>query len=423
MAAERGPAGDGPCVDLTELTLEEYETRWSLSLTEAEVRELRGLAPKLDVRPSLADGHDVTATSWIGNVRVGDLSLTIDPKVPVDRVLFLLSYALDPDAWDSSKFDYGRADRLLEAIAPGFLALMRRALEQGLRRGYRRRDEALQTVRGRVRFDEQLRRRHGRFPPAEVTYEEFTEDVPENRILLAAIERLGRLRPRSRNIRRGLRRLRSRFQGVSVVDYAARELPEITFNRLNRHYRPAIRLARLILRDSMILREAGTIQSSSFLVDMNRVFENFAVVALRESLGATARAFPQGSSGRPLWLDRDRKVALRPDLSWWQNGELVFVGDVKYKDLDERGVRSEDLYQVLAYLEATGLRRGLLIYPGRSESRKTVTVRRSGHEIHVQGWPMDTSPERILEVVRATGEHIRTWASEARSRSEARAVA
>lgn len=401
-----------------EVSLVEHETREAVPLSLAQARQLQRLSPTLEIRPSFADGFDLTATSWIGNVRVGDLTVTIEPKLSIARVLFLVSYSLHPDAWRDTDFDYAVEDRLLEAMAPGFVALTREALARGLRRGYRQRDEALQTVRGQVRFDDQLRSRFGRFPPAEVTYDEFTEDVAENRVLLAAIERLGRLRPRSRTVRRDLRRLRTRFQGVTLVDYSAQPLPEITFDRLNRHYRPAIRLARLILRDSSIARRRGETRSTSFLVNMNRVFEDFAVVALREALGLSERSFPQQTHGRRLWLDERGRVRLEPDLSWWRGGrQPVFVGDVKYKDLDDGGVRNEDLYQVLAYLEATGLREGFLVYPVRAAGREPVVVRRSGRRVRVHGWSLDELPEEILGQVRITAEEIRTL-SERRTRCQ-----
>lgn len=412
----RGPdVGEGrpptrSSASLESITLVEHETLESLPLSLPRVRALRRFAPKLEVRPSLTGGFDLIATSWIGNLRVDGLSVTVRPKLPMPRVLFLVSYALDPDAWRETEFDYAEEERLLEAMAPGFVALCRRTLARGLRRGYRRREAALHTVRGRLRFDEQLRRRFGRFPPAEVAYDEFTADIAENRVLLAAIERLGRLRPRSPVMRRNLRRLRARFQGVTLVDYATRPLPEIPFNRLNRHYQPAVRMARLVLRDSSVSQRAGAVRSSALLVDMNRVFEDFVVVALREALGLTGTSFPQGARGRRLWLDRRHRVRLEPDLSWWRTGKPVFVGDVKYKDLDRGGVRNEDLYQVLAYLDATGLRRGMLLYASRASSRETVVASDSGREVIVRGLDVTVDPEGLLAQVDDVAAEIRSWA-------------
>ena len=55
-------------------------------------------------------------------------------------------------------------------------------------------------------------------------------------------------------------------------------------------------------------------------------------------------------------------MPLYPDLSWWERGRCVFVGDVKYERTGAGGGRSPDLYQLLAYATAAGLPGGLLIY-------------------------------------------------------------
>lgn len=414
----RAEVADVHAGERREREVAEYGTLEGLDLTPDEAAGLREFAPKIEVRPSLGGGYDVEATSWIGTVAMGTLRLRIRPKISIDRVLFLVSYALDPSSWTDDDVPFGEQDTLLEAMAPGFLVLTRRTLARGLRRGYREREEALQTVRGRLRFDDQLRKRFGRFPPAEVSYEEFTEDTPENRILLAAIERLGRLQPRSREIRRGLRRLRARLQGVSLIDYRNRPLPEITFNRLNHHYRPAVRLAALILRNSSIAHESGPVRSSGFLLNMNRVFEDFVYVALREALGLTETSFPQECAGRRLYLDKNRDVQLKPDLSWWREGRPVFVGDVKYKDLEDDSARPSDLYQLVAYLTATGLDRGMLIYADRSNRYYEVQIAGRGKSIEVLGLDLSAGPEELLDRIGSVGSRIVTWPENAGDREQ-----
>ena len=59
-------------------------------------------------------------------------------------------------------------------------------------------------MRGRIRFDDQLRRRFGIPLPVEVSYDEFTDDVLANQLVKAAAYRLGRARLRSALARRGL---------------------------------------------------------------------------------------------------------------------------------------------------------------------------------------------------------------------------
>ena len=91
---------------------------------------------------------------------------------------------------------------------------------------------------------------------------------------------------------------------------------------------------------------------------MNRVFEQFLFVALREELRLSHDEWRKGSET----LDEAGAIRLEPDLSWRSGGKIRFVGDAKYKRVDVAGFRHPDIYQMLAYSIATGLPAGLLVY-------------------------------------------------------------
>jgi len=392
------------------VTIREYRTKEQVQLSQEELLSLRHLtAGKLGITPSGQPGrYDLTATSWIGALEVGDLRIVIRPKIEIGQVLFLLSYALDPKAFRSERFPFAPDDSLLETVVPGFARSLKQALGRGLLQGYRTKEESLSTLRGRVRFDDQIRRRLGLFPPAEVTYDDFTEDIEENRILKAALSRLALTRIRSRLARISLQEFNQSLERVTLVEYHPHQLPATIFSRLNEHYRPALTLAKLILQTSSFELKHGRIRSSAFLVDMNDVFENFVVIALREALGLSNRTFPQGDKDRmprPLYLDEARRVHLKPDLSWWEHGRCCFVGDVKYKIVKGKA-HNPDLYQLLSYLTATALPWGVLVYAqGPSQGMKHF-VSTAGKTLEVIPLDLTQSPDRLLLSVEGLAERI-----------------
>ena len=65
-------------------------------------------------------------------------------------------------------------------------------------------EEELYTVRGRIRFDEQIRCQFGVPLPIEVRYDEFTDDILANRLVKAAAHQLGRMRLHSQKARTDL---------------------------------------------------------------------------------------------------------------------------------------------------------------------------------------------------------------------------
>ena len=216
--------------------------------------------------------------------------------------------------------------------------------------------DSLPAVRGRIHFDAQVRRRFGLAPPVEVRHDDCTADITANRLVKAAVARLGRMRIRHRRNRDALRWTAAVLADVTHEEYRPTAVPKVTFDRLNRHYRRVVALARIVLQGSAFEADRGDgVRAPGFLVDMNRLFERFVVRALREALGADDRTL---RSGAGTTLDEQGRIRLEPDLSWWPRGFGTFVGDVKYKH-DDR-VPNPDLYQLLAYATAFDLPGGLL---------------------------------------------------------------
>ena len=383
---------------MRQIDLREYGTTQAARISAVELDVLQRHQSQLGitVTPTVGrpDSYDLTARSIVGAVDLDDLSIRIRPKLPVGRLVALLAYATD--AVDVTKsFDFAEHSELVDALADALAHEARRAFQRGLLNGYRATEEALPAVRGRIRFDAQVRRRFGLAPPVEVRYDDFTADITANRLVKAAVARLGRMRLRRRRNRADLRWTAAVLADVASVEYRPAEVPTVTFDRLNRHYRRVVALARLVLQWSAFEADRGNVRVPGFLVDMNRLFEQFVVQALREELGVSAQVLRSGVVGT---LDEAGQIRLQPDLSWWRRGICTFVGDVKYKIITDRAP-NPDIYQLLAYATAFDLPGGLLIYAGTS--RPTAhEVRYAGKRLEVVSIDLSGSLSETLAVLR-----------------------
>lgn len=118
----------------------------------------RRVVPELVIQPASrrTDAYTFTGRSWVGVVRVGDLFVELRPKIGVAPLLFILSYALDPRAWrDSAAPRQGRQPR--RGLVPLLVRAAQHALRPSLLHGYRRHDDTLASIRGRVRMADQFR--------------------------------------------------------------------------------------------------------------------------------------------------------------------------------------------------------------------------------------------------------------------------
>lgn len=336
------------------------------------------------------------SSSRVGVATGPTWELRVQPRIAVPQLLFLLAYALDPDGWKDQEADFATEDRLFDAIADGFSRHALRSIEQGLLRGYLNVDERLRTVRGRIRFGDQIARSATLPLPVEVSYDDYTADILENRILKSATVTLLRL-PRVPGLaRRRLLKLRAVLDEVTALD-RPHEVQLPTFTRLNNRYRSALRLAQLILRASSLKTERGPVASVAFSFDMNRVFEDFLSTALREAF--RAHGGEVRSQARSA-LDHEGRLPIRPDVTWWVGGVPRAVVDAKHKQLRATGGPGEDAYQMLAYCTALDLQRGYLVYAADSGAQVgDLAVRNTLCEICVRTVDIRESPDSLLRQV------------------------
>lgn len=377
-------------------TLVEHKTHPAIPLTLAERDALRRAHPRLRIEPTPGkDGHyDLTPDQQVGVIALPTLVLEIRPKVPLRSVLFLLSYACGLARWDDAQTELADSVELVELIAVLLARSIQHATRRGLLHGYRSEDEALPAPRGRILFDEQLRRRLGQAPPVEVRHDLFTADIVENRLLLAALDIARRLPLRAATTRHALARAERAFGEVRRVHYTPTALSEIRFTRLNAHYRTALALAAVVLRAASVDLGTGGARASAFLIDMNKVFEQFVRCALRETANLAPKSLPDRSP--PLFLDETDHVELRPDLCVLAAGRVTWVGDAKYKLLADGDHRHADLYQLLAYTIALGLPSGTLIYAADGPAHTTDRiVRQSGKRLRLVALDLSGPPAAI----------------------------
>ena len=268
---------------------------------------------------------------------------------------------------------------------------------------------------GRIRFDEQIRRRYGIPLPVELRFDEFTEDILANRLVKEAAARLRHMTLNSSDARRGLGRIAAILENVSMLEFQRRNVPEVRFDRLNEHYRHVVGLARLILLHSEFESFRGDVRATGFLINMNNLFQEFVTQALREALNVSDKTLRDNKGIQTVTLAEKNKVRLEPDLSWWDGEKCMFVGDAKYKKIDHSTVPNADLYQMLAYATALDLPGGLLIYAqGEAEDAK-YDIRHTCKQLEVVSLDLSGSLENVLDRVNCIACKIKSLRNEAAS--------
>lgn len=192
---------------------------------------------------------------------------------------------------------------------------------------------------------------------------------------------------------------------MGVRGRAADLQTRIAFTRLTAHCRPAEQLARVVLGGSSLLDDVGATGAAVFLLDMNRVFEDFVGSRLRRYLAGRLQVHEQHRD----CLDVDGSVSIRPDLLFdTPAGVRAYVADCKYKLSTDGLGRTADYYQLHAYATALNLREGLLIYcrnDGQTPPRE-VRLRYGGVSLRTWLVRLDEAPAAIEGELRRLAEEI-----------------
>ena len=401
---------------MREITLGEYEKSSGLSLSSVERDTLHTGLPSVTIEPvpGTEGTYHLTPGSVVGAIEIDGLSVVIEPKIGIVNLLSMACYAIGMVKFDREAFDFLEEYALPDVLALALAAQAHRAFSHGLLHGYLVEEQALLTVRGRVRFAEQVGRRLD-FPiPVELRYDEFTGDILPNQLVKAAAHRLARARLRSHRARRNLGWVAGMLVEVSLREFPPARVPEVAFDRLNGHYRGVVALARLVLRHGAFESGRGGVRARGFLMDMNTVFQEFLTQALREELGASPRTLRSDRELEKLTLDHGRRVTLEPDLTWWDGPTCTFVGDAKYKNLTSHRVPNSDLYQMLSYATALDLPGGLLVYAQGGVDDASYDVRHSGKRLDVASLNIAGTLDETLRNVRTIAKRVVLLRDEAR---------
>jgi 5-methylcytosine-specific restriction enzyme subunit McrC len=320
-------------------------------------------------------GLQVKAYSHVGRIRVGDLNVTILPKIKGTSLLSLVRYA----------YGFRRLHLISDSIhlldQCGFEDLLisqlnaevQELISRGLIRAYIAISERLSSPRGRIDLTRMALDGGTIAATLPCLHHPRIEDTLLNRVLMAGL-RLAATMATVVDLRRESRRLASlmeeqvspiRLDGM-VMDRVARQI-----NRLNRAYSPALSIIRLLVEAQGVVLEgqATTAKLPGFLFDMNAFFQALVSRFLRDNLRGYSVRDEHGLKGMMRYNpkfnpQRRQSPTPRPDYVVSHEGAIRSILDAKYRDLWEKQLPREMLYQLVVYaFSHRTLRQSSILYP------------------------------------------------------------
>jgi 5-methylcytosine-specific restriction enzyme subunit McrC len=361
---------------LTErIVLREHQPAF-VTLSSADAKKLDlDLEGKIRFQPTDDNHCRIEASSYVGFLRLPDgRILEVRPKVGIVTVFAMLAavYDVDMGSFNEDTVAHATMDGYFEVVVAYFAELLNEVSSRGILKGYQDKVAPLQMIRGRILLEETLSHRPGISDQHTCRFRQFSADVPENRVIRTALDGIRRCRYQDVDLPGRLRHQLAVFQAAQLSPRPVDLLREISFHRLNERYRPALRVAGLLLENLTFTGTTGDEPYLGYLVDMNWLFEKYVGTVLKRNLEGSRISV---ALRRHHPLDRKGRVTTEPDHLILVEGMPVLVLDSKYKISKQQ----EDIYQVLAYCHALSLDRAYLIHPpGEDAPAKLLQIREPG---------------------------------------------
>jgi len=373
-------------VTLREWQLDHREP--GLALSEADRRLAQTLSAgegRLRIT-ELSDAVRFDASAWVGVIRLADLEVRIVPKLVGENlgVLRMLEYSSGLGALarlDSARTLAAERDgSLVDLLALLLAEASTQAAKRGVLSDYVTREESLSRVRGRLLAFEQATKHFGQVETLECRFDELETDIVENQLLAAGLGVAKRVAT-DEQVRRLAGRAHAIFGEVADAGAVTHETPELEYTRRNEPYEAPHVIARMFLRNLSVnnLYAPGAGESFAFLIDMNRLFEDFVTrLLVGVFAGTEVRVSPQARD-RTLILDARTGrpyAAVIPDLllERMPGPSLRIPVDAKYKLYDEKKIDQADIYQTFFYAwayanqESSADALAFILYPGTQGS-------------------------------------------------------
>ncbi len=277
-----------------------------------------------------------------------------------------------------SDTDLNRTNLFLQILITIFCSFMEILFKRGIKKFYNLEQENFPYLKGKIVFSEHIKRNITSKEKFYAEYDEFTDDIAENRILKSACECL--LPKSNEENKKLLRRFLFEFSDIEQCKNLDKDFAKIQPNRLFNHYEQPLRFAEVFLRNKSFNPVRGKKKIPALLFSMHDLFEDYIKNLLYEFKKELNFDFKFQYSPHYLITENIAKKATmfktKMDFVLWnKNKDKVIIFDAKYKlinlkkDVEESqfnedeekneekfhynttNISQHDLYQVFTYSE------------------------------------------------------------------------
>lgn len=334
-------------------------------------------------------------------------------EIPIQNIYYLLCYSWDKlEEKDIVNVNSTDSPEILDLFCKVLTNGTTHLLKRGMDRSYVAWQEDTASIRGRIDFNQSIKRNLMRRAILRCEFDEMDYNILHNQILKATFRELLKNKDIDKDIREEMKNIYNYFSSIDDIYLTERTFGSVRLNRNNSFYDFLLKICRLIYDNLLMDENGGESKFRDFLRDETRMqylFENFVRNFYRREQGIfkvkseciywDAECLNETSNG---FLPK-----MKTDTSLESFKRKIIIDTKYYKDAfqhnyDAEKLRSGNLYQIFSYLKNIevlgGVNKnceGILLYPtvdkeldlrykiaGHKLSIKTINLNQDWRNIH-----------------------------------------
>lgn len=342
-------------------------------------------------------GRTVTFKNYVGLIQVNDkLKIQVLPKIASlkddkdktktkEIFLKMLCSMKDFPCKSFTKENLNiKQMNLYEIFINMYIQEVLHLVKKGIKSDYVNCEDNLPVYKGKLLVNEHLKHNFLHKERFYVSFDEYEENRPENKIVKSTLLKLQKL-TNSFDNSKNIRQLLTFFELVDPSSNYDQDFSRVVINRNTKDYDNLIKWSKVFLKNRSFTTFSGD-NSRSLLFSMEKLFESYVAQSLRKVL---PEGWTMSCQEKKHFLfeklneENYRRFSLIPDIVLrFNNGneKRTVILDTKWKRLVDKkecnyGISQSDMYQMYAYSKRYGTSEIWLLYPVDDEMHSETKIK------------------------------------------------